>query len=145
MEIKKLAEVQDYAAEKMKKISLFSTERVQCDQYCLEPGQAQKPHAHAGEDKLYYIVEGSGKVAVGSEEKAIGAGEIVIAPAGVDHGITNGAGGRMRVLVFMAPNAHFEGGGHGHEKKGHDHGHGHGHGHGHDHGHKHGHGGGCGC
>jgi hypothetical protein len=46
----------------------------------------------------------------------------VIAENGEVHGISNGDS-RMKVLVFMAPNAHFDGGGHGH---GHDHGHKHG-------------------
>ncbi|MDH4228903.1 MAG: cupin domain-containing protein [Nitrospirota bacterium] len=158
MDIKKLTSLGSYSAEKMKKINVFSTPRVMTDLYCLEPGQAQKAHAHEGEDKIYFIVEGSGSVQVGSDTRNIGSGEIVIAPAGINHGITNGDGGRMQVLVFMAPNAHFEGGHGGHAPdKGHDHGHKHG-GHGHDHGpggHQHGghgpdkgghkHGGGCGC
>ncbi|MBI5135936.1 MAG: cupin domain-containing protein [Nitrospirae bacterium] len=133
MDIKTVADLATYSSEKMKKVGLFSTARVANDLYCLEPGQAQKAHAHDGEDKVYYVLEGAGTVVVGNEESAIAAGQIVIAPAGVSHGITNGASGRMKVLVFMAPNAHFEGG-HGHKHgAGCDHGHGHGHGHGHRH------------
>lgn len=113
MDMKALADVAAWSDEKMKKVSLFSTERVMCDQYCLEPGQAQKVHAHEGEDKVYFVLEGSGTVVVGDDESAISAGQIVIAPSGAPHGISNGDGGKMRVLVFMAPNSHF-GGGHGH-------------------------------
>lgn len=113
MDMKKLSDVAAYADEKMKKVKLFSTERVACDQYCLEPGHAQKVHAHEGEDKIYFVLEGSGTVTVGDNESPIGPDQIVIAPNGAPHGITNGDGGRMRVLVFMAPNSHF-GGGHGH-------------------------------
>jgi len=123
MDIKTIADLAAFQGEKMKKVNLFSTPRVMSDLYCLEPGQAQKVHAHDGEDKIYYVLSGSGTVAVGDRESAIAAGQIVIAPAGVPHGLTNGAGDRMQVLVFMAPNAHFEGG----------HGHSHGHGHGHSH------------
>jgi mannose-6-phosphate isomerase-like protein (cupin superfamily) len=115
MDIKTLADLAAFQDEKMKKVNLFSTERVMSDLYCLEPGQKQKVHAHGGEDKIYYVLEGSGTVTVGGTDSPIGQGQIVIAPAGVEHGLTNGAGGRMQVLVFMAPNAHFEGGhGHGH-------------------------------
>jgi len=127
MDIKTLADLAAYQGEKMNKVNLFSTQRVMSDLYCLEPGQKQKVHAHDGEDKIYYVLEGSGTVTVGEKDAAIGKGQIVIAPAGVAHGLTNGADGRMQVLVFMAPNAHFEGG----------HGHSHGHGHDHGHGHKH--------
>jgi len=129
MEIKTLSSLAAFQAEKMKKVSLFSTARVMSDLYCLEPGQAQKVHAHDGEDKIYCVLSGEGTVTVGDDTASIGAGQIVIAPAGKPHGLTNGAGGRMEVLVFMAPNSHFEGG-HGH---GHSHGHEHGHGHGHSH------------
>ncbi len=126
MDIKTVADLAAYSDEKMKKVSLFSTARVMNDLYCLEPGQKQKVHAHAGEDKLYYILEGSGSVTVGETESPISAGQIVIAPAGEPHGIANGNDGRMNVLVFMAPNAHFDGGhDHGH-KAAHDHGHSHG-------------------
>ncbi len=121
MDIKTIADQAVYSDEKMKKVALFSTERVASDLYCLEPGQKQKVHAHGGEDKIYCVLDGAGTVVIGDEEKAISAGQIVIAPAGVPHGLVNGES-RMQVLVFMAPNAHFEGG----------------HGHGHDHGHKHG-------
>lgn len=122
MDIKTLKNLEAFSDEKMKKVNLFSTERVVSDLYCLEPGQKQKVHAHEGEDKIYYVLEGSGTVTVGDKESPISAGQIVIAPSGSPHGLSNGDG-RMKVLVFMAPNAHF-GGGHGH---GHSHGHGHGH------------------
>ena len=127
MDIKTLGALAAFQPDKMKKVNLFSTPRVNSDLYCLEPGQAQKVHAHDGEDKIYCVLSGQGTVTVGDDTAAIGAGQIVIAPAGKPHGLTNGADGRMEVLVFMAPNSHFEGGGHGHE-------HGHGHGHGHSHG-----------
>jgi len=127
MDIKTLDKLAAFQPEKMKKVSLFSTARVMSDLYCMEPGQAQKVHAHDGEDKVYYVLKGQGTVTVGSEESPIAAGQIVIAPAGIPHGLTNGASGPMEVLVFMAPNAHFEGG------HGHSHGHGHDHGHGHSH------------
>lgn len=133
MEIKTLSRLAGFQADKMKKVSLFATERVMTDLYCMEPGQAQKVHAHDGEDKVYCVLSGQGTVTVGAESAPIAAGQVVIAPAGKPHGLTNGPAGRMEVLVFMAPNSHFEGG-HGHE---HGHGHGHGHSHGPGHGHSH--------
>jgi hypothetical protein len=32
---------------------------------CLDPGQAQKVHAHDGADKFYFVLEGHGKFTVG--------------------------------------------------------------------------------
>ncbi|HZR47407.1 MAG TPA: cupin domain-containing protein [Candidatus Manganitrophaceae bacterium] len=90
----------------MKKTNLFDTERMFCDLYCFEPGQTQKPHAHDGEDKVYYVVEGEGLFRVGNEERSIKAQSVVLAPAGVEHGVTNRSSQRLVVLVFMAPKPH---------------------------------------
>ena len=42
-----------FDASKMQKLNLFETPRFFCDVYCLEPGQAQKPHRHDAADKVY--------------------------------------------------------------------------------------------
>ena len=92
-----------YNPEKLNKVSLFDTDKFFCDVYCMEPGQFQKVHSHGDSDKVYYVVEGSGKVTVGSEEKTLTKDEITIAPAGEDHGVVNDSGGQLVMLVFMAP------------------------------------------
>jgi len=64
---KKLADAMSFSTEKMRKNGIFETERFFCDTYCFEPGQEQKPHTHADEDKIYYVLEGRGSFSVGSE------------------------------------------------------------------------------
>ena len=88
----------------MQKVNLFETERMFADIYCLEPGQEQKRHAHAGADKVYFVLEGTGRFHIGGEERDLGANEIVLAPADVEHGVRNGSEARLVLLVFMAPN-----------------------------------------
>ena len=78
-EFKNVAEHVAFAAEKMKKVNLFTTERMFCDVYCFEPGQEQTPHAHVGSDKVYYVLQGSGQVRVGEETKELGPGDIALA------------------------------------------------------------------
>ncbi len=95
--------VRKFDAAKMQKINLFETERFFCDVYCLEPGQAQKTHAHEGSDKMYAVLEGSVTALVGGEERELQPGEAVLAPAGTEHGIVNRSAARAAVLVFMAP------------------------------------------
>jgi len=92
-----------FDAAKMQKVGLFETERFFCDIYCLDPGQAQKPHAHAGADKVYAVLEGIVRVSVGADEETLRAGDVVLAPSGVDHGLRNESSERAAVLVFMAP------------------------------------------
>jgi quercetin dioxygenase-like cupin family protein len=73
-------------ADKMAKIGLSSTARTQLDLYCVAPGQSQSPHRHEGEDKIYYVIEGSGRFS-----------------AGVDHGLVNDGVAVLLVLVVVAP------------------------------------------
>ena len=72
MKVVKLADVVEFNPEKLKKVSLFDTDNFFCDIYCLEPAQSQKVHSHGDSDKVYYVLKGSGKVTVGSEEKVLG-------------------------------------------------------------------------
>ena len=59
---KKLSEAMQFSPEKMKKNGVFETDRFFCDTYCFEPGQEQSPHTHGGQDKVYYVLEGKGRV-----------------------------------------------------------------------------------
>lgn len=103
MKIIKVRDAVTFNPEKLKKVSLFDTDNFFCDVYCFEPGQSQKVHSHDGSDKIYYVLEGKGKVTVGSEEKELAAGEITIAPSGQDHGVVNHSDEQLVMLVFMAP------------------------------------------
>jgi quercetin dioxygenase-like cupin family protein len=100
---RKISEATQFAAEKMKKNGLFETERLFCDLYCFEAGQSQAAHTHEGSDKIYYVVQGKGAFQIGNEERQLGAGEIVMAPSGQKHGVTNPGPDRLVLLVFMAP------------------------------------------
>lgn len=108
MEFKDISEITQFSHEKMQKINLFETKNFFCDVYCLEPGQAQKIHAHQDEDKLYYVLSGSGTFTVGDEVQDLGEQQIVFAPAGSDHGVENTSGERLKLLVFMTPNPNFK-------------------------------------
>jgi mannose-6-phosphate isomerase-like protein (cupin superfamily) len=99
--IKRL-DVRRFESGKMQKVNLFETPRFFCDVYCLEPGQAQKPHKHDDADKVYAVLEGSVLARIGNESASLGVGDAVLAPAGSDHGIENTSQGRAAVLVFMA-------------------------------------------
>jgi mannose-6-phosphate isomerase-like protein (cupin superfamily) len=102
LDVKRL-DVRRFDPAKMQKLNLFETPRFFCDVYCLEPGQAQKPHRHEGADKVYAVLEGEVVARVGDERAALRAGDAVLAPAGLDHGVENPGPGRAAVLVFMAP------------------------------------------
>jgi mannose-6-phosphate isomerase-like protein (cupin superfamily) len=92
-----------FAADKMKKNNLFTTERLFCDVYCFEPGQVQTPHSHDGSDKVYYVIAGTARISIGVDEREVGAGVAALAPSGVAHAVTNPGPERLTLLVLMAP------------------------------------------
>ena len=92
-----------YAAEKMRKTNLVDTESLFCDVYGLEPGQSQAGHRHAVGDKLYDVLAGHGRIRVDAQERAVGPGDLVCAPAGSEHAVENPGPERLALLVVMAP------------------------------------------
>jgi quercetin dioxygenase-like cupin family protein len=98
-----LSESIRYAPEKMKKNSVFATERFFCDVYAFEAGQSQAGHRHAASDKIYYVLEGTGRFRVDDEERRVSAGSAVLCPAGSEHSVDNPGPERLALLVFMAP------------------------------------------
>ena len=92
-----------FLPDKMKKNGIFETDRMFCDLYCFEAGQAQAPHTHEGSDKVYFVVEGRGRFQIGDAEKELGKDEIAIAASGQQHGVKNASAERLVLLVFMAP------------------------------------------
>ena len=93
-----------FATDKLEKVGLFETPHMFCDLYCLEPGQAQKPHAHAGATKFYFVLEGRVRATLGAEQREIGAGELAWSAPGESHGVENVSSERAVLLVAMAPN-----------------------------------------
>ena len=65
----------------------------------------QEERSFSGEklQKIYCVLEGRGTFTVGGESRELDAGWSVLCPPGEDHGVVNTSGGRLVVLVFMAP------------------------------------------
>ncbi len=85
------------------KSTLFQSERLLLGLNCLEPGQEQHVHTHAGQDKFYFVVEGTGTFTVGDEAREVGEGWTIWAPAEAPHGVINTGARRLVLLVGIAP------------------------------------------
>ena len=59
----------------------------------------QRPH---GEDEVYYVASGRGRILVGTDDRAVGPGTVVYVPAGVEHRFHTIAED-LSILVFFAP------------------------------------------
>jgi quercetin dioxygenase-like cupin family protein len=101
--IKQVKEHTGVRAEKFYKTTLFRSDTMLLGLNCLEPGQVQRPHEHADQDKFYYVVEGNGRFWLDKERIDAIVGEVVWAPAGVLHGVVNESDSRLTLLVGIAP------------------------------------------
>ena len=103
MKVQHLPDVRGFSEAKLQKHNLFSTERFFLDVYCLRPGQAQTPHAHARSDKVYVVLDGRPTVELDGEQRELREGDAVLCPAGSSHGLRNAGQVDARVLVLMTP------------------------------------------
>ena len=99
----KPADQAEWRTDKMGKSTLFESPRLLVGLNAFEPGQSHALHAHSGMDKLYYIVEGEGVFLLEGSELPMRAGDALVAPEGVPHGIRNTSGARLLVLAVLAP------------------------------------------
>ena len=97
------AEHAAYAPARMGKSTLFESPRLLVGLNAFEPGQEHALHAHDGQDKAYMVAEGSGLFLLEGRELAMSAGDLLIAPAGVPHGVRNTGPGRLLVVAVLAP------------------------------------------
>jgi mannose-6-phosphate isomerase-like protein (cupin superfamily) len=91
-----------YDAAKMGKSTLFESTRLLVGLNAFEPGQEHRLHAHAGLDKVYSVVDGEGVFLLDGRELPMRAGDLLVAPEGVPHGVRNTGQSRLLVLAILA-------------------------------------------
>ncbi|HEX7797731.1 MAG TPA: cupin domain-containing protein [Vicinamibacterales bacterium] len=93
----------EWRPDKMGKSTLFESPRLLVGLNAFEAGQSHALHAHAGMDKLYYVIEGEGVFLLDGAEVPMQAGDVLVAPDGVPHGVRNSSGARLLVMAVLAP------------------------------------------
>ena len=102
-EVIRPADVANWQAERMGKSTLFESSRMLVGLNAFEAGQSHALHAHHGMDKMYFVVEGTGLFLLEGQELHMKAGDLLVAPDGVPHGVRNDGPGRLLVLAVLAP------------------------------------------
>ena len=92
-----------FSPDKMGKATIFESPRLLVGLNSFEPGQSHALHAHAGQDKVYHVVEGEGVFLLEGRTLPMRAGDLLVAPDGVPHGIHNTGQDRLIVLAILAP------------------------------------------
>ena len=103
MFVKRVSSFAQFAPDKMGKSTVAQGEFLFAGLNSFEPGQEHAPHAHAGQDKLYVVLEGSGKIQVGEQTQQLSAGDAAFAPSGIVHSIRNPGPERLVVMAVLGP------------------------------------------
>jgi quercetin dioxygenase-like cupin family protein len=99
----KPADHAQWRLDKMGKSTLYESARLLVGLNAFESGQSHALHAHVGMDKLYYVLHGEGMFSLEGRELPMQAGDLLVAPDGVPHGVKNTGRGRLLVLAVLAP------------------------------------------
>lgn len=89
--------------DKPYKHTFFASERLLAGLNTLAAGQRQSLHDHPDQDKFYFVLAGHGQFTVGGESRRCGAGDLILAPAGVPHGVENQEPDALSFLTVIAP------------------------------------------
>ncbi len=92
-----------FSSSKMGKVTLYTSEHLLVGLNCFEPGQEHALHGHANMDKVYSVIEGHGMFLLEGRQTPLEPGMLLVAPAGVPHGIRNTSDARLTVLAVLAP------------------------------------------
>jgi quercetin dioxygenase-like cupin family protein len=92
-----------WAPEKMGKSTIYESPRLLVGLNAFEPGQSHALHAHAGMDKVYIVVEGEGLFILSDRQLPMKAGDLLVAPESVPHGVVNNSTSRLLVMALLAP------------------------------------------
>ena len=93
----------EWRPDKMGKRTIYQSGRLLVGTNAFEAGQSHRLHAHAGMDKMYYVLEGEGEFLLEGQALPMKAGDLLVAPENVPHGINNSGRQRLLVLTVLAP------------------------------------------
>ena len=92
-----------YRPDRMGKSTIYESPHILVGLNAFEPGQSHSLHTHAGTDKVYHVLQGEGTFLLDGRELPMRAGDLLVAPDGVPHGVRNTGTARLLVLAVLAP------------------------------------------
>lgn len=93
-----LASLVDYQAGRVVSLTLVQNDTVSMTLFAFSKGEAISTHSAPG-DALVYILDGETEITIGSETVTARAGETVVMPANIPHGLEAVANFKMLLVV----------------------------------------------
>lgn len=83
--------------------ALFPGAPLALGEVVVNPSHGHARHVHEDADEVLHVLDGEGVQTVGEEEFAVGAGDTVFIPRGVEHSTLNTGWRQLRFTVIYAP------------------------------------------
>jgi mannose-6-phosphate isomerase-like protein (cupin superfamily) len=80
----------------------FASERLTIGVHYYPPGRSHTPHEHATWEQVYYVISGTAKLTVGTEQRIVGPGGCSFTPPGTPHDVENVGDGELVCMVIGA-------------------------------------------
>jgi quercetin dioxygenase-like cupin family protein len=71
------------------------------------PGGATPPNTHRAAQEAFFVLKGQGRARAGDAWHAIGPGDTLMLPPGVEHVVENTGAGKLYCLTLMVPDEDF--------------------------------------
>ncbi len=84
----------------------FTGKHTQVVVMTLQPGEDIGAEVHPDNDQVLIFTEGTARAEVGGEQQDVGAGDLVVVPAGTQHNFTNTGSGVLRLITIYGPPDH---------------------------------------
>lgn len=88
---------------------LWTGERTQLVAMTIPPGEEIGVETHEGIDQVLAFVSGTARATVGGEERTVGAGDVVVVPAGMLHNFVNSGSDPLVLWTVYGPPEHPDG------------------------------------
>jgi mannose-6-phosphate isomerase-like protein (cupin superfamily) len=84
----------------------FTGKHTQVVVMTLQPGEDIGAEVHPDNDQVLIFTEGTASAEVGGAQQDVGAGDLVVVPAGTQHNFTNNGSGVLRLITIYGPPDH---------------------------------------
>jgi mannose-6-phosphate isomerase-like protein (cupin superfamily) len=88
---------------------LFTTERSQLVLMAVAPGEEIGEEVHEGIDQVLMFVAGEGEAVLAGTRQAVGAGSVVVVPAGTRHNFITTGNAALKLFTVYTPPEHPDG------------------------------------
>jgi mannose-6-phosphate isomerase-like protein (cupin superfamily) len=84
----------------------FTGKHTQVVVMTLQPDEDIGAEVHPDNDQVLIFTEGTARAEVGGEQRDVGAGDLVVVPAGTQHNFTNTGSEVLRLITIYGPPDH---------------------------------------